>query len=160
MKKHIIATGVLALSIVGSSYADNWAPYFHEDGYIKMAAQGALCGVFNIRATKGNVHLMAQKFQSSVFSNTIEPREVTSKESETSDALGWVPLGPGGIRVRYDWAGGYSDSHYRIFCTTEQVGKKQIVNCKEYIEIDGINHNTACVSWQKKQYPPLYMNKG
>lgn len=156
--KGLIAAGVLSLCVAGSSYADNWAPYFHEDGYIKMAARGLWCGVFNIRATKGNVQIMAQKFQSSLFSSTIEPRKVTSKDPNTGSQ--WVDLSPGGFRVRYDWAGGRPDSHYRIFCTTTTVGAKQIVNCKDYVEIDGINHNAACVAWQKKQYPPLYMNKG
>lgn len=119
--------------------------------YIKLVAQGGLCGSIYVTPKSGkeeSINLEARLYDANVF------KEVT----------GSAKLPHQGLNVRYDWAGFWPNTHYRIYAyKSDGNGNKEYVNIGDYVIIENVKHNVGCVpgiGGPEADYPPLNMNKG
>ncbi len=137
MKKIIyikIALIGIVLFMGGSSYCDNWAPFFEND-YIKMGAQagGNLCGVLNIKRNESDIYVWAKIWRG-------------SDEIEADITGEWIELTPGDNRFQYDWGGRSPQTHYRVYCgrKSQQFQTIQGISCEKVVTINSDVHNRVC----------------
>jgi hypothetical protein len=126
-------------------------PAFTENGTIKLAAQGWLCGYVTL----------APKPSSGFTSITLQAERVTYWSPRT--IVGITSFGVGRtsvLRQKYDWAGRWPSDHYEISCwmgnPSTYRDSNQSVDCRDVINIEDVNHDAACLGFSN-YYIPLNM---
>ncbi len=92
---------------------------------LKSAGMGKCTGVTLIPMVGRNVEVRSQRFVKSLWGSAARPGKVLSK---------WTELSPGGMRVKFDRAGGTHD-HYKIFCRVKEGANVRTVECRDVVTL-------------------------
>ena len=95
---------------------------------LKSGGYGKCVGVTLVPKGGQKVELRAQRFTKSFWGSAPRPGKVLSK---------WTKLSPGGMRIKFDRAGGSQD-HYKLFCRVKQGDHTRIVECRDAVSIEDI----------------------
>lgn len=101
---------------------------FFDFGAIKLksAGLGKCVGITLVPSTGKKVQVRAQRFTKSFWGSAPKPGKVLSK---------WIKVGPGGMRVKYDRAGGGQD-YYKVFCRVQSGAGR--VDCRDVLRIEDV----------------------
>lgn len=92
---------------------------------LKSAGMGKCTGVTLVPKVGRNVEVRSQRFVKSLWGSAARPGKVLSK---------WTELSPGGMRVKFDRAGGTHD-HYKIFCRVKEGANVRTVECRDVVTL-------------------------
>jgi hypothetical protein len=116
---------------------------------LKSAGMGKCTGVTLVPLPGMKVQVRAQRFTKSFWGSTPKPGKVLSK---------WTKVSPGGLRAKFDRAGG-SEDHYRIFCRVEDAQGNRPIECHRVLQLRDAKpgHCWSGPGSADAQYAPLNM---
>lgn len=115
----------------------------------KSAGLGKCVGVTLVPQLGKKVEVRSQRFTKSFWGAAAKPGKVLSK---------WTKVGPGGMRVKYDRAGGSQD-YYKVFCRVRDNQGARIVDCRDALMIQDVKtgHCFSGPGSTDADYAPLSM---
>jgi hypothetical protein len=146
----VLMIGALSFSAL-SLYTKDIKPHINSRGAIEMVANYPLCGGVWIKPKATFIDLDPNE-KDQFASAELYLRSVLFKTNHNpKKELATVKLNPEGIRASYGSGITFRpESHYEIFCIKRYVTKSgqtvdRPVNCGDFVELDRIKHNRACV---------------
>jgi len=116
---------------------------------LKSAGLGKCTGVTLVPTMGQLIEIRSQRFTKSFFGSEARPGKLLSE---------WMELNPGGMRVKFDRAGGPHD-YYKIYCRIKEGNRIRTAECRDVVTIQGVKtgHCSSGPGGTEAKYAPLNM---